>query len=368
MATIGVLEEAPPERRVALVPNLAELSGHTLLVQRGAGTKAGFPDESYSTCGARLASREEVLEESDLIACVRPPLDADRIPQNRALVGLLDPMTSRSRVLQLNERRITLVALELMPRISRAQSMDVLSSMATIAGYKAVVLAASMLPRLFPLLMTAAGTLSPARVLVIGAGVAGLSALATAHRLGAVTEAYDVREAAAEQVRSVGARFLKLDVAVSAEGEGGYARAVADDVAARQRALLEGPVSRSDVLIATASVPGKRAPVLISAPAIARMKPGSVVVDLAASSGGNTEVSKLDEPVTCGGATVLAPSDLAATVPFHASQLFAKNVATLIKHLGPDLRFDPNDRISSGVLVAIRGEVRHPDVLAAWRD
>jgi H+-translocating NAD(P) transhydrogenase subunit alpha len=372
---IGVPKEtAAGERRVAMVPGvLAPLlkAGAQVLVEAGAGSAAGYPDAAYTDKGARLAAtRAELLAAADVVVQVRVPGSADApdlsgLRAGQIVIGFADPLGQPQAAAALAERGVALLALELMPRITRAQSMDALSSMATIAGYKAVLLAADALPRLFPLLMTAAGTVTPARVLVIGAGVAGLFAAATARRLGAVVTAYDVRPASREQVESVGAKFLSLALdSGGAEDRGGYAKEMDADFYRRQRELMTGAVRDHDVVISTAAVPGKRAPVLVTAEMVAGMAPGSVIVDLAAERGGNCELTRPGETVVEHDVTILGPLNLASTVPYHASQLYAKNVVTFLSHLLHEgkLPLDAGDEITRETLVTRDGQVVHQRV------
>ncbi len=375
---VGIARETfPGERRVALVPAQVVVlarAGMEVVVQAGAGTEAGYPDEAYSERGARLVpTREEVFQVADVIGAVRVAganpeagrADLALLRPGQVVVGFAEPLSEPRAVLDVARTGAVLLAMELIPRITRAQAMDALSSMATVAGYKAVLLAAQTLPRLFPMLTTAAGTLQAARVFVVGAGVAGLQAIATARRLGAVVEAYDVRPAVREQVHSLGARFVDLGLETpSAEGSGGYARQMDEDFYRRQREGMARVVAQSDVVITTAAVPGKRAPVLITREMVEGMRPGSVVVDLAAERGGNCEVSRPGETVVHRGVTVMAPVNLPATVPFHASQMYSKNIATLILHLVKDGRvaLDTGDEITSAILVTRDGEVVHPAV------
>ena len=372
-----VTETFPGERRVAITPHVvASLikTGCEVLIETGAGAPAGFADSAYADKGARIASsRAEVFGAAELICQVRglgANPDAGRadlalLRSGQTLVALFEPLTALEAVRTMAERGVTLFALELVPRITRAQSMDVLSSMASIAGYKAVLLAASRLTKMFPMMMTAAGTVSPARVFVIGAGVAGLQAIATARRLGAVVQAYDPRSAVAEQVQSLGAKFVELALdSAGAEGQGGYAKAMDEDFYRRQRELMTPVVRACDVVICTAAVPGKKAPVLIGAEAVREMAPGSVIVDLAAERGGNCALTRAGEEVVDGGVTVLGPVNLPASVPHHASLLFAKNVATLLQLLVREgqLRLDMQDEIVRGTVVTHGGEVGHPAV------
>jgi NAD(P) transhydrogenase subunit alpha len=372
---IGVSKETRPgERRVALVPAAIPplvKAGLKVLVEAGAGGGAGFPDPAYQEKGAAIAaSRAQLFADAEAILTVRGPSSASNAEARRAdlqllrreqtLIGLLDPLGAPDLVRELAERGVTAFAMELMPRITRAQSMDALSSMATVAGYKAVLLAATNLPRMFPMLMTAAGTVTPARVLVMGAGVAGLQAISTARRLGAVVEAYDVRPAVKEQVESLGAKFLEIAVeAADAEDKSGYARAMGEEFYNRQREGIGRAIGRYDAVITTAAVPGQKAPVLITAAMVAKMAPGSVIVDLAAERGGNCELTRAEETVVAHGVTILGPIELPATVPYHASQMYARNISTFLLHLIKDgkLALDLADEITKETMVARGGDV-----------
>ncbi len=377
--TVGVPKETyPGERRVALVPAAVPLlkkAGLEVMIEAGAGLEAGFPDAAYAEKGAQIVpSREVLFATADVILQVRaygsnPEAGRDDLGLLKArqtVIGFFDPLGVPERVREAAATGATLFALELIPRITRAQGMDALSSMATIAGYKAVILAAQHLPKIFPMLMTAAGTLAPARVFVIGAGVAGLQAIATARRLGAVVQAYDVRPSVKEQVQSVGARFVELPLeTAAAEDAGGYARAFDESFYRRQRELMARVVAESDVVISTAAVPGERAPVLVTEPMVASMAPGSVIVDLAAERGGNCELTRPGQTVTAHGVTILGPLNLPATVPHHASQMYARNLAAFLVHLVKNgtLSVDPEDAITRETLVARNGQVVHPRVL-----
>ncbi len=378
---IGVPTETfPGERRVALVPavvpNLVK-AGCEVLVQQGAGDAAGFPDSLYAGKGARIAAtRHEVFKSADALLQVLGHGANDRTGRDdlpllrpgQVLVGFLRPLGDPRTVEEIARTGAIAFAVELMPRITRAQSMDALSSMATVAGYKAVVLAAQILPRMFPMLTTAAGTIPPAKVLVIGAGVSGLQAIATARRLGGVVSGYDIRPAAKEQVQSLGARFVELPLAAAdAEDRRGYARAQDETFYARQRELLARVVAESDVVVATAVVPGQRAPVLVTADMVAAMPWGSVIVDLAAERGGNCELTRPAETVVARGVTIIPAVNLASTVPTHASQMYAKNLAAFFLHLVKDgaLRLDLGDEITRETLVTRDGEVVHPRIREA---
>ena len=361
---------------MALVPDGVDAmaqQGCKVLVQRGAGSRAGIDDDAYRRAGASLVDIEEayaadvIVSVSDLPADGGPGGHASGTPST--FVGVFDPLWMPQRAQRHAAEGTCAFSMDLVPRVTRAQTMDVLSSMGTIAGYEAVLLAASRLPQMFPLMMTAAGTLAPARVLVLGAGVAGLQAIATSRRLGAVVEGYDVRPAAVEQIRSMGARAVELELSdadsnpSAAEDAGGYARAQTDDVAAKQRELLAPHVAASDVLITTAAIPGRASPLLVTAEMVDAMEPGSVVVDLASERGGNCAVSQSDVEVDRGGVTVLAPTDLVSRCARHASQMFSRNLVDFLRHLAPDGEIDlRDDEVLSAMLVTRDGVVVHSGV------
>lgn len=370
---VGVPKEIyPEERRVALVPavipNLKK-GGMDVVVEAGAGAAAGYPDAEYAEKGARLIEkREEVFATADIIVQFlvhgandkTGQADLPLMRKGQVLVGFLRPLGSMKTLQELAERGVSAFSVELMPRTTRAQSMDVLSSMATICGYKAMVLAANTLPRMFPMLTTAAGTIAPARVLIIGAGVAGLQAIATARRLGAVASAYDMRPAAKEQVQSLGGRFLELPIeAKDAQDARGYGTVQDETFYAKQRELLGNTVADSDVVITAAVIPGKKSPVLVTKEMVQRMAPGSVIIDLAAERGGNCELTKPDETIVAHGVTIIGEFNLAGTVPYHASQMFARNVASFLLHLVKEGKANLNlqDEIIRETLVAHAGEV-----------
>ncbi len=371
---VGVpVESQPDERRVALVPTAIKTLqrlGADVLVERGAGVEAGFGDATYEAEGARIsADRDEIFTSSDVLVRVRafapdePELRL--LHDGQVLVGLLNPLGAPAVVQTLAERGVDAFALELVPRITRAQSMDALTSMATVSGYKAVLMAASATTKMYPLMMTAAGTVTPARVLVVGTGVAGLQAIATARRLGAVVQAYDVRPAAREQVESLGAKFVALELETeSAEGAGGYAQMMDDEFYRRQRELMTSLVEESDIVITTAAIPGRPAPVLITEDAVRGMRPGSVIVDLAAETGGNCELTRAGETIDVNGVTVDGPTDLAATIPYDASQMYARNVTAFLGGLLEDgaVRLDLEDEILRETLLTHGGEVVHSRV------
>jgi NAD(P) transhydrogenase subunit alpha len=378
---VGTVRETyPDERRVAITPHVVPplaKAGCEVVIESGSGAAAGFPDAAYADKGARVAAgRDEVFQAAELVAQVRAAganpergaADLPRLRPGQVLVGFCEPLAAPAAARGLAERGVTLFAMELVPRISRAQSMDALSSMATVAGYKAVLLAAEHLPKFFPMMMTAAGTVAAARVFVIGAGVAGLQAIATARRLGAQVEAYDIRPSVKEQVQSLGAKFVEMDLqGGEAEDRGGYARAMGEEFYRRQAERMRAVVAASDVVIATAAVPGKRAPVLITSDMVGAMHPGAVIVDLAAEQGGNCELTRAGATVVEHGVTILAPVNLAATVPYDASQLYAKNVATFVRLLVKDgkLQLGLDDEIVRETLVSHGGEVVHPRVREA---
>lgn len=383
---IGVPRETyPGERRVALIPAAVPTltkAGLEVLVETDAGSAAGFTDSAYQGKGAQIRSSRTDVFAADIILQVRTVganpdagrADLELLRAGHVCIGLAEPLTAAAVMQALSERAISLFGMEFIPRISRAQSMDVLSSMATVAGYKAVLLAAERLPKMFPMLVTAAGTIIPARVLIVGAGVAGLQAIATARRLGAAVEAYDVRPAAKEHVLSLGAKFVELPLETQdSEETSGYAKALGEDFYRRQQALLAHVVASSDVVITTAAVPGKQAPVLISEEMVVGMAPGSVIVDLAAERGGNCALTRPDEAVSIHGVTILGPTNLPATVPQHASQLYAKNVTSFVLHILdrvdiPDLlkkgklQLESEDPIIQSTLVTHAGAIVHPQV------
>jgi len=379
---VAVVKEAfPGERRVALVPAaIAPLQkscaglpgGIEVLVETGAGAAAGFSDDAYRTAGAEIVSRETAFA-GDCLLTVRTAgacgeawcADRDRLRPGLAVIGLCDPLSTPDACREAAEKGVTLFALDLVPRITRAQSMDVLSSQANIAGYRAVLLAATALPRVLPMMTTAAGTVTAAKALVLGAGVAGLQAIATAKRLGAQVSGYDVRPAVKEQVQSLGAKFVELPLETGAsETAGGYAKAMGEEFYAKQRELLGKVVADSDLVICTALIPGRKAPVLVTREMVSRMRPGSVIVDMAAERGGNCEGSVADQTVNLDGVTVLGPTNLASDVPFHTSQLYARNIATFLAHLAtcgfPDIAAD--DEICRDTLVARGGQLVHPNI------
>jgi NAD(P) transhydrogenase subunit alpha len=363
-------ETAQGERRVALVPDLVgklRNAGLEVVVEPGAGAAAGFPDSLYQQQGATLEPQS--FERADILLHVQPPTMAEvgRLKQGATLIGFLQPYSNVEGITALAARQVTAFSMELMPRITRAQPMDALSAMSTVAGYKAVVLAAGYLPKLFPLLMTAAGTVTAARVFILGAGVAGLQAIGTARRLGAVVEAYDTRPVVKEQVESLGAKFAELALATTnAEEKTGYARAQSEEFYQQQRQLLARCVAAADVVITTALVPGQRAPVLITEEMVQLMRPGSVIVDLAAEQGGNCALTQLGQDVHRHGVVILGPANLPSTVPYHASQMYARTQINYLLHLvkGGNVHIDLTDDLTRGPLVLHQGQIVHEVVKA----
>ena len=375
---VGVVAESSPgERRVALSPSALPVlakTGAEILLESGAGDAAGFSDAEYTAKGVRLAGRDQIFRECTVLLQVHGPganpengvADLAMMRPGQIVIGFGEALTALDSARALAEKGVSFLAMELMPRITRAQSMDALSSMATIAGYKAVLLAADSLPRMFPMLMTAAGTVAPARVLIIGAGVAGLQAIATARRLGAVVSGYDIRAAVKEQIESLGARFVVLNVeAAAAEDKGGYAKAMSEEFYRKQREALGNVLAEQSVVITTAAVPGKKAPILVTREMVERMAPGSVLIDIAAERGGNCELTSPGQTVVHRGVSIAGPLNLPSTIPYHASQMYAKNIATFLKYLiGKDgqIALHLEDEIVKETLVTHGGEVVHARV------
>ncbi|GAC1452835.1 MAG: Re/Si-specific NAD(P)(+) transhydrogenase subunit alpha [Gemmatimonadaceae bacterium] len=372
---IGVpRESASGERRVALVPEVVSQlarGGHRVAVEHDAGLRAGFIDEAYRAAGAELVdTAQEIYSSAEMVLKVQRPgreeysgeAELDMLREGTVLIGLLQPSGDPSLFQQLAERKIIACSMELVPRTTRAQMMDALSSQSTVAGYKAVLLAANALQKFFPMLMTAAGTVRPARVLVIGAGVAGLQAIATARRIGAVVEAFDTRPVVKEQVQSLGATFVELDVHLEdAEDAGGYARELSERHIRREKELIHNHALAADVIITTALVPGKAAPVLVSAETVRAMRPGSVIVDLAGEQGGNCELSVPGETVVRHDVAIIAPLHISSDLAYHASQMYAKNISALVTLLAPkgELNLNFGDDIIDAVVVTAEGQVRH---------
>ncbi len=373
---IGIPSEIKTgEQRVAMSPaNVQSLTDKsvTVLLQANAGSAAGYPDAEYTAAGATItANRAEIFASADIILQVQSfgsnneNSDADlaSLRKGQLVIGMMDPLASPQAAQAVAGKGASAIALELVPRISRAQSMDVLSSMATLAGYKAILMGASAAPRIFPMLMTAAGTLQPARVLIMGVGVAGLQACATAKRLGAVVEAYDVRPAAREQILSVGAKPVELDLDTGeSEGAGGYAKEQGEDFLRRQRELMTEVVAQQDIIITTAAIPGAKSPILVTEDMVKAMKPGAVIVDLAAERGGNCDLTEQGQTVVAHDVTILGPENIPSDLAFHASQMYGKNMQTLLELILDDegnLSLDFNDEIVAGTVVAHQGEVPH---------
>jgi NAD(P) transhydrogenase subunit alpha len=370
----------PGERRVALIPQTVPAlikAGLEVAIEAGAGEGVNSPDKAYEDQGARVeGDRQSLLAQADIVLMVRgpgsypdfPAADLDALKEGSILISFTEPLAQPEIMQELAERKLTVFSMELMPRTTRAQSMDALSSMATIAGYKAVLAAADASPKLFPMFMTAAGTITPSRVFVLGAGVAGLQAIATARRLGAVVEAFDIRPAVKEEVESLGAKFIQLELETQeAQDAGGYAKAQSEDFYRRQQELMAERIKNSDVVITTAAVPGKKSPVLISEEVVASMRPGSVIVDIAAEKGGNCAVTKPGEKIAHKGVIVIGPLNISAEVPVHASQMYAKNISTFLLHMIKEgkVEVDLEDEITKGALVAHGGKVVHQAVMDA---
>jgi H+-translocating NAD(P) transhydrogenase subunit alpha len=363
-------ETAEHERRVALVPEVVSKltdSGHEVLVEREAGAAALIPDAQYEEAGAKLV---DDVWDAGVIVKVAPPSSAEvgRLTRETVLIGFLQPLTNGDGIKAIAQTGATSFALEAVPRISRAQSMDALSSQANIGGYKSVLIAATEIGRFFPMLMTAAGTIRPATVLVLGAGVAGLQAIATARRLGAVVQGFDVRAAVKEQVESLGAHFLEFDLGGDLEGEGGYAKELTPEQQARQQELMAEAIGKVDVVITTAAVPGRRAPILVTEQAVKLMKPGSVIVDLAAESGGNCELTEAGKTVIRHDVKILGPLNVPSTMAEHASQLYARNIQALLGLMiteEGELKLDFDDEVIAGACITRDGEIVHEGAKAA---
>ena len=376
--TIGVPRETfPGERRVALIPRACEALGKigaSVLVEESAGVEAGFPDDLYRARGASVTNRAEIFGKSDIIVQVRSlganpdagRADLSLLRSGQILIGFGEPLTAVREIPDLARTGVSYFAMELMPRITRAQSMDALSSMATIAGYRAVLLAATTLPKMFPMLMTAAGTVTAAKVFILGAGVAGLQAIASARRLGAVVSAYDIRSAVKEQIESLGAKFVVLNIEAGAsEDKGGYAKAMGEDFYRKQRELLTEVIREQDVVITTAAVPGQKAPILVTAEMASALQPGSVIVDIAAERGGNCELTHPGQTVVHNGISILGPLNIPSTIPNHASQMYGSNLVSFLKLMviKGELKVNREDEIIRETLVTQGGEVVHARVI-----
>ncbi|MDH3626043.1 MAG: Re/Si-specific NAD(P)(+) transhydrogenase subunit alpha [Acidobacteriota bacterium] len=380
MKSVGVVKETfPGERRVAIVPAIIPIlskAGFEIHCQRGAGEASGYEDANYAERGATLVDdRESVFSRCEILCQVRSlgantdngRSDLPLLRSGQAVFGMFEPLTERDSMNAIAERGVTQFAMEMIPRITRAQSMDVLSSMATIAGYKAVLIAAQHLPKMFPMLMTAAGTVSPAKVLVIGAGVAGLQAIASSKRMGAVVSAYDVRSAVKEEVESLGAKFVEMDLdSEGAQDAGGYAKALGEEFYRKQRELMTRVIAEQDVVITTAAVPGKKAPLLVTTPMVEAMHRGGVIVDLAAERGGNCELTEPGQTVERHNITIAGPLNIPSEIPFHASQMYAKNMATLLTHVFKDDGPDFEDEITRDTVVTHGGRITNERVLEVY--
>src|SRR5881296_2505670 len=361
---IGVVRETTPgERRVSLVPDtvgrLAK-GGNEVVVERGAGQASSFPDRMYTEAGASIGD----VWSAEMVLKVARPSDEEigKLRTGTVLIAFLSPLTNHSLVRDLARRGVTALSMDAIPRITRAQPMDALSSQATVAGYKAVLLAAAALPKFFPMLTTAAGTIAPAKAFVIGAGVAGLQAIATARRLGAVVEAFDTRPVVKEQVQSLGAKFLEVDLGETGEGSGGYAKELSEEAHKKEVQLLAKAVKENDIVITTAAIPGRPAPKLITADMVRSMKPGSVIVDLAAESGGNTELTEAGKVIDVDGVRIDGTTNLPSTMPYHASQMYSRNVASLLGLMitkEGKLNLDMNDDVVKGTVITKDGEIVH---------
>ncbi len=376
---VGVPKELyPGEKRVAMVPDLVPMlkkRGIDVIVEQGAGFGAGHLDKVYEEKGATVtASRDEIFQKSDIIVQVRSyggdedasKEDLARMKAGQLVCGQSDSLGNAEKAKEYADKKVNLFSMELVPRITRAQSMDVLSSQANIAGYKAVLLGAAELPKIFPMMMTAAGTIAPAKVFVIGAGVAGLSAIATAKRLGAVVHAFDVRPEVKEQIESLGGKFVEVELDTSeAKGEGGYAKEQSEEFLKKQREMMAKVVAESDVIVTTAAIPGRKSPVIVTADMVKHMHPGSVIIDLASERGGNCELTKHGERIIENDVVIIGPSNIVSTVATHASQMYAKNIQTLLFHLidkEGNYNLDMSDEINEGSMVVYNGEVVHARV------
>lgn len=364
---LGVLKEKlEGEKRVSIVPDsipILKKAGIEVFIEKNAGNEAGFSDEMYKEKGGEISEREKIYNECDIIVCIRKPIDLNLLREKQLLIGMIDPFTYYDEIKKIGKKGTLIFSLELLPRITRAQNMDVLTSMATIAGYRAVLLAAHFLPKMFPMLMTPAGTITPARVFVIGAGIAGLQAIATAKRLGAVVYAYDIRPTVKEEVESVGAKFVEIGLETKeAEDKGGYAKEMGEEFYKKQREMMKKMVIESDVVISTALVPGKKAPILITEEMVKGMKPGSVIVDLASEKGGNCELTEPNKIIKKYNVTIIGLTNLPSEIPYHASQMYSKNITNFILYIFKKGKIDLNleDEIIRDTLVLKDGEIFSP--------
>ena len=373
---IGILGEGQADQRVAIaaehIPSLSALKAQKILVESNAGRSAGSLDADYTAKGAEIASRREVIEKSDVLIKIHP-VEGDELAMMRGkvLIGGFNPLINTAFVSACLSHGVSAFSLDVIPRTTRAQAMDILSSMATVAGYKAVLLAASHLPKFFPMFMTAAGTITPAKVVVLGAGVAGLQAISTAKRLGAVVEASDVRTAAREEVLSLGAKFIEVEGATEDKGAGGYAVEQSEDFKKRQQAKVQEHASKADVIICTAQIPGRKAPILLQKETVAQMRPGTVIIDLAASTGGNCELTENSKTININGITIIGDSNLASTMPADASKMFGKNILNFLKIMvNKEGTIDLNwaDDLITGTCIAHQGEIKNERVKAQMQN
>jgi NAD(P) transhydrogenase subunit alpha len=377
---VGVPKELfPGEKRVAMIPDVAGQlirKGFEVLVEKSAGLDAGFTDENYTSKGAKVVKRDDVFKKSDIVAQVRAyggdesagKSDLKKMKKDQIVIGFTDPLGNPDKAADLAKAGVTSISMELIPRITRAQSMDALSSQANVAGYKAVLIGGNQLQKMFPMMMTAAGTLAPARVFVLGAGVAGLQAIATAKRLGAIVHAFDVRPEVKEQIESLGGKFVEVYMdTTEAQGEGGYAKEQSEEFLKKQREAQSKVIAESDVVITTAAIPGRKSPVLVTKDQVASMRPGAVIVDLASERGGNCELTQHGKTITTkNGVVITGPENITSTVAYHASQMYAKNIQTLVQHLADkegNLTLDMEDEITVGCVVTKDGEIVHPRVI-----
>ncbi len=360
---IGVLQEPSPETRISLTPETVSAlkkKGYSILVENNAGVNAFYSNEQYTEAGAEISDRSRVLSSADILLSINSPADAMEVAAGKVLIGTFSPLNHPETFRKIASRKLTVFSLDMLPRTTRAQTMDVLSSQANIAGYKAVLLAANVFPRYFPMLMTAAGSIPPAKVLILGAGVAGLQAIATSRRLGAVVEVFDTRQAVKEEVMSLGAKFVEVEGAADASAAGGYAVEQTDEYKEKQQARIAEAVKKADIVITTAQIPGRKAPLLITEDMLKTMKHGSVIIDIAASTGGNTPFSKNNETVSMYGVSIVGNSNLPATMPFDASKLYAKNMANFLALIITNegtLNLNFEDDLVKGSCIVHGGEV-----------
>ncbi len=371
----GILKESGDERRVAILPEEAETllkAGHSVLVENGAGIECNFPDDSYKKIGATPTSKKDLLEKSEFVLKINLPTEEEisLLKSGQFFMSILQPAVNSKLIQKLSEKKVTLFSMDAIPRITRGQSMDVLSSQSTVSGYKAVLTAANLYPRFFPMLTTAAGTIAPAKMLIIGAGVAGLQAIATARRLGAVVEVFDTRPEVKEQVQSLGGKFVEVEGAADASKAGGYAVEQSEDYKNRQKEAIHKSAQKADIIITTALIPGRKAPVLITKEMVESMRPGSVIIDLASVMGGNCELTEDKKTIIANGITIVGNSNLQGTVPIDASKMFGKNILNFLKNMTSKegkIQLNLEDEIVSGTCISHNGEIRHAATLEALK-